>query len=195
MNPNEPLEFETTLFDEKAFEVQLTPKQELFIQEYLIDFNASRAALRTGISPSTGGEWLRDPVIASRIRQAHEQRLTRIKMTQDQVLQEMSLLSHSRINHYVVDDNGEIQLTPDAPAGAMAAVQSVKRKITIRTDSKTKEEVKSIDVEIKLWDKPTPLKIMGKQIGLFPDKVEHSGPNGGPIQVDRIERVIVDGTS
>ncbi len=179
-------------FDEASFKVILSPKQELFIQEYLIDFIVARASLRTGISATTGAQWLQNPVIASRIRQAHEQRLTRVKMTQEQILLEMSLLSHSRIDHYIVDDEGHIQLAEHAPAGAMAAVQSVKRKVTTRIDPQTHDVIKMVDVEIKLWDKPGPLKVMGKQIGLFPEKMEHSGPGGGPIEaVTRIERVII----
>lgn len=35
------------------------------------------------------------------------------------------------------------------------------------------------------------LELLGKHLGLFKDKVEHSGPGGGPIEVTKIERVIV----
>lgn len=170
-------------FDEETIDVQLEPKKEFFIQEYLIDLNIGKTALRVGISAQTAYEWIRNPSIAARIRQAQAQRLVRIGITQDRVLQEMAMLSHSRINHYLVDDDGQITLTPDAPKDAMAAVQSVKRRVKTVTNTKTGETTTTIDVEIKLWDKPTPLKLMGRHVGLFPDRMELTGKDGGPIEL------------
>lgn len=177
-----------------------TELKQAFVRELLEDDNPYKAALRAGIrltgidhtDPSVD-ELMSDPDVIAMVRSAREQRLSRVKMTQDTVLHEMSLLSHSSIDHYKVDDNGNVQLAEGAPAGAMRAVQSVKRKITTRREQGSGDVIKTVDVEIKLWDKPTPLKIMGKQIGLFPDKVEHSGPGGGPLEtVTKVEWVIVD---
>ena len=39
------------------------------------------------------------------------------------------------------------------------------------------------------------LELLGKQQGMFKDRIEHSGPNGGPLAVDVIRRVIVDPAS
>jgi hypothetical protein len=73
----------------------------------------------------------------------------------------------------------------------MRAIQSIKRKKTVREDKAGTVTI-TYDVEIKLWDKPSPLKLMGKQHGLFPDKMELTGKNGAPLEVvSRIERVIV----
>ncbi len=181
------------VLDEGAYRVKLSDKQALYVQEYLIDVDNVKTCLRVGISQETGNAWLKNPIVASRIRVAMAQRLSRTRMTQDQVLLEMSLLSHSRVNHYQIDEDGAVTLAPDAPAGAMAAVQSIKRRTTSKTDPRTNEVTKDVVVEIKLWDKPTPLRLMGKHVGLFPDRMEHSGPNGGPIEVvDKIERLIID---
>jgi phage terminase small subunit len=55
--------------------------------------------------------------------------------------------------------------------------------------------------ELKVWGSPSPkhlqaklsaLSSLGKQYGMFKDVHEHTGPDGGPIQIERIERVIVD---
>jgi phage terminase small subunit len=114
-------------------------------------------------------------------------------MSQDQVLQEMALLSHSRLEHYIIDDDGQVRLAEGAPDGAMGAIQSIKRKCTVKYNDKTNELTKTYDVELRLWDKPTPLKLMGRHVGLFPDRVEITGKNGGPVEtVNKIERVIVD---
>lgn len=174
----------------------LNPRQRAFVQEYLIDNNATQAAVRAGYSVDCAGpigsRLLADVNVAPAIAQARAQRLTRVGMTQDQVLQEMSLLSHSRIDHYWVDDVGQIQLAEHAPEGAMAAIQSVKHRTTTRRDADG-HPVVTHEVEIRLWDKPTPLKLMGRHAGLFPDRQEHTGKGGGPIEtVTRIERIIVD---
>ena len=176
----------------------LTPDKQAFVTEYLIDEDVQQAALRAGfytneLEGTTGSQLMDDPDVARAIAIALAQRKTRVAMTQATVLHEMSLLAASSIDHYAVDDEGNVALTALAPTGAMRAIQSVKRKIITKYDPSTKVTTKEVNVEIKLWDKPTPLKIMGKQIGLFPDKVEHSGPGGGPIEtVTRVERVVVD---
>jgi hypothetical protein len=110
-------------------------------------------------------------------------------MTQDTVLHEVSLLSHSSIAHYVVDDEGNVGEAEGAPVGAIRAVQSIRRRARVLPDGS-----RTYEVEIRLWDKPGMLKLMGRHVGLFPERFEHSGLRGEPIEaVTRIERVIIDG--
>ena len=120
------------------------------------------------------------------------QREVRTHITQDMVLLEMSLLSHSRINHYIVDEEGQVNPAEGAPEGALAAIQSVRRRKTTRTD-KDGCTITTLDVEIRLWPKVEPLRLVGRHVGLFSERMEHSGPNGRPIDtVSRIERVIIE---
>lgn len=185
-------EFDALPFDEDAWEVKLKARTEVFIQEYLVDLNVSKAAMRAGLAPQTGQALTKDPIVATRIRTAIEQRCVRTKMTQDVVLQEMSLIALSRVNHYNIDEMGNLELSATAPEGAMAAVQSIKRKVSTRTD-KEGGVTTEVNVELKLWDKNTPLRLMGRHVGLFPDRMEHTGPNGGPIEtVTKIERQVID---
>jgi phage terminase small subunit len=174
----------------------LTRKQEAFASEYLVDLNGTQAAIRAGYSPHTAGEQayelLKLPDIAAAIELRMAQRVARVNMKADDVLHVMSLLSHSRIDHYTVDEDGYVTLAEGAPEGAMHAIQSVKRRKTTRTD-KDGSTFTTVDVEIKLWDKVAPLRLMGRHVGLFPDRVEHTGPYGGPIEtITRIERVVID---
>lgn len=169
----------------------LTARQMAFAVEYLIDLNGTQAAIRAGYSANgasvTGTRLLSDPSVAAMIEKAKAQRLTRTKITQDQVLNEMALLAMASVDHFFVDDLGHLRPKPDAPEGIMAAIASVKRTVRIDEDDNI-----TFTVEFKLWDKPGTLKLMGKHVGLFPDRMEHVGPNGGPIEtVTRVERVIV----
>ena len=71
----------------------LTPKQTRFVQEYLIDLNATQAAIRAGYSAKTafaiGHENLSKPNIAAAITEAQAKRAERAEITADRVLEEL----------------------------------------------------------------------------------------------------------
>ena len=67
--------------------MSLTPKQELFVQEYLVDMNATQAAIRAGYSKRSadqqGYENLRKHEIAQKIQQEYEQKLSAVSARAD----------------------------------------------------------------------------------------------------------------
>lgn len=69
---------------------KLTAKQQAFVHEYIVDLNATQAAIRAGYSEDTaysiGHENLGKPEIAAAIQVAMDQRAQRTKITQDYVL-------------------------------------------------------------------------------------------------------------
>jgi len=151
----------------------LSPKQQQFVDEYLIDLNASQAALRAGYSartaPRQGFENLKKPQIAAAIAAAMMARSQRLHLTQDAVLQELAMLSYSDIRDYVIDDYGNVLLREGAPDAAMRAVASLKKKI-VHTDAGI-----SYETEIRLWNKPTSVRMAGEHLGLFKQQVDVSG--------------------
>jgi phage terminase small subunit len=164
---------------------ELTAKQIRFVAEYLVDLNATQAAIRAGYAPkradAIGYENLRKPEIAEAIAEAQLNRAKRTGITQDRVLSELELLAFSDVTHYAVTDDGDVQLTSHAPNGAMRALQSIKRKFTTRGRGDKAE--RTCEVEIKLWEKPNPLRWAGQHVGILSDKHEHAGPGGGPLVV------------
>lgn len=166
-------------------------KRRAFVAEYLKDLNGAQAAIRAGYSPHTATQQAADllvlPNIKAAIARGMAQRMSRINMTQDDVLQEMALLANARIEDYVIDDEGQVQLAEGAPDGAMAAIKSIKKKTRLHFDKEGNLIGKTYDVEVALWDKPGTLKLMGRHVGLFPDRVEVTGKDGGPIEVARAE--------
>lgn len=174
----------------------LTARRAQFVQEYIIDLNGQQAAIRAGYAAASAGveavRLLNDARVAAAIDKLKAQRATRVGVTQASVLHEMSLLANSSIDHYFIDDNGNIMLTEGAPEGAMGAIKSKKHRKITKIDKDDRVTV-THEVEIQLWDKPGSLKLMGRHIGLFPDKVELSGPGGSPLElVTRVERVVID---
>ena len=74
----------------------LTAKQSLFVKEYLIDLNATQAAIRAGYAERSaqqiGAENMLKPVVANAIQEAMYERRERLEMTQDDVLNKLEEL-------------------------------------------------------------------------------------------------------
>lgn len=166
----------------------LSAKQQAFVTEYLVDLSATQAAIRAGYSAKTadvqGPRLLGNVAVAAAIEAGIEKRIVRTEITQDRVLSELALLAFSDVTHYTVSETGDVTLAEGAPPSAMRALQSIKRKITTRNRDDVSET--TIDVEVKLWDKPGPLKLAGRHVGLFPNNIEVTGKDGGPIEVANV---------
>jgi phage terminase small subunit len=70
---------------------QLTAKQSRFCQEYVVDFNATQAAIRAGYSEHTaysiGWENLKKPEIASRLADLQSENATETQLTREFVIE------------------------------------------------------------------------------------------------------------
>lgn len=72
---------------------RLTPKQQRFVDEYLIDLNATQAAIRAGYSQKTadriGPELLGKSCVSKAVQEAKQRRRERTEITQDYVVQKL----------------------------------------------------------------------------------------------------------
>ena len=183
-----------------AVEKPLNPRQRAFVAEYLVDLNGTQAAIRAGYSPATAvvqaSQLLIEPHIAAAVERGKAQRLASVNITAESVLSEMDALARSNVENYVISDEGQVVLAEGAPPNAMAAVQSIKKKTRVETRRNGTEviETRYYDVELKLWDKVGSLKLMGKHAGVkaCSDRMEVTGPDGGPIPVQQVRSIIVD---
>lgn len=153
----------------------LTPKQRRFVDEYLVDLNATEAARRAGYSAKTarqsGSENLTRAKIQRAIAEAMQQRAKRVELDQDRVLRELAAVGMSNIDHYTVEPaTGRVVLREGASEDAVRAVSSV--KVKSRTDDDGNTEV---ETELKLWSKPVALKLLGQHLGMFVQRHELSG--------------------
>ncbi len=146
----------------------MTKKQKRFIEEYLIDLNATQAAIRAGYSPDTaksiGSENLTKPDIQARIAKAMAERSRRTGVNADRVVMELAKIAFVNANDVIDMETATVK------AGALpedtAAIQSVKIK-TFGEDG--------LEREIKMADKLRALELLGRHLGMFKDKVELSG--------------------
>lgn len=138
----------------------MTQKQKRFIEEYLIDLNATQAAIRAGYSPDTaqqtGSENLSKPVIRAQIDRAMAERSKRTGVNAERVVQELAKIAF--VNAAEVIDPKTATVKEDALPEDTAAIQSVKVK-TFGEDG--------LEREIKMADKIKALELLGKHLGMF----------------------------
>lgn len=153
----------------------LTPKQQRFVAEYLIDLNATQAAIRAGYSEKTakaiGSENLTKPDIAAAIAEGKARQLNTAELSAARVLEELRRLGFSDVSDAVGDDGGLLALK-QMPPHMRAALASVKltKKNLVAGDGKTEDVV-----ELRLWDKPRALETLAKHFGLLKENVQHHG--------------------
>jgi phage terminase small subunit len=164
------------------------PRHERFCQEYLIDLNATKAYQRVykGVSATVaatnGARLLGNAEVAGRIVELEQDRATRTGITADSVLEELAILKNSNVRHFVVGEDGEITLAPGVPESAWRAVSGLKVKRRV-IPQKQGEAIHEIETDLKLWDKPKTLQLAGQHLGLYKERVEHTGPDGGVLRV------------
>lgn len=155
---------------------KLTAKQKRFCDEYLIDLNATQAAIRAGYSPKTACEQasrlLANVKVQDEIAIEMAERSKRTGINQDRVLMEIAKMAFVNIDDVIDLDTAKVKRT--ATKEDLACIQSVKIK---PTEFGTERE-------IKLCDKKSNLELLGKHLGMFKDKVELEADMDLTINID-----------
>lgn len=152
---------------------RLTTKQSVFVQEYLVDLCATKAAIRAGYSKKSameiGYENLRKPQIQTAIQKAMAERSERTKITIDMVVAELAKPGFIDIRK-IFTPAGNLISPADLPADVAAAIQSI--EVVVRPTGERDEDDNPI-VEhvhkIRFHDKIKSLELIGKHLGMFND--------------------------
>lgn len=153
----------------------LTPKQQRFVAEYLIDLNATQAALRAGYSRKTveqqGPRLLGNVGVAAAIQRQQQRKVEKTSLTADKVLDELRRLAFSDVRQLFDKDGALIPLQElsDDAAHALASVEVV-MKNAAAGDGQIDRVLK-----VKLWDKNRALNDLARHFALLVDRVELSG--------------------
>ena len=168
--------------------MSLTAKQKRFCDEYLIDLNATQAAIRAGYSEKTayrtGADNLRKPQIEEYIAKRQKELSRSTEITQERVIKELALIAFSNNADYahVVEKKMKAEV-----GGALVAVLDDDGKPVmyrtvepVLTEELTEEQKRALAVikkgreglEVKSCDKVKALELLGKHLGIFTDKIE-----------------------
>lgn len=146
---------------------KLTDKQKKFVEEYLLDLNATQACIRAGYSPQNadkiGSELLGKTRVSEAVSEAIAERSKRTGINQDRIVQELARIAFVKITD-VVDNNGEIKT--DASDDDLACIESYKVKDSDNIHGSSSER------EVKLASKMKALELLGKHLGMWNDKFQ-----------------------
>jgi len=168
----------------------LTAKQNRFVEQYLIDLNATAAAIRAGYSKHTanaaGPRLLANPIVAAAIDAAKLERSARTQIDAEWVLRRLVAEAEADIAE-LYDDNGDLLPVEDWPLpfrqGLVTSVDIEERFEGEGEDSKAKFRV----TKIRLSDRLRRIELIGKHVTVqaFQETIQHKGLDG---LADRLER-------
>ena len=161
----------------------LNPKQQRFVLEYLIDLNATQAAIRAGYSPRSAAEQaydlLRKPQIQEAIDKARQKTADKLEITRERVLEEYAKLAFLDPRNFYNAD-GTLKKVPDMDADTAAALQGFEvDEIKMGEDS----PALGVTQKIKWHDKKAALDSITRMMGWNQDKVKLQGDTENPLQM------------
>ena len=168
----------------------LTPKQQRFVEEYLIDLNATKAYIRAGYAVKNdetasvmASRLLGNDKVQATIQEALKARQERTQIDSDYVLKRLVEIDQMDVLD-IMDDDGNVKPLRDWP--------KIWRQYISNIETISMDDGEGWLKKIKWPDKVKNLELLGKHVsvGAFKDKIEHTGPNGGDINVTITRRVI-----
>ncbi len=184
----------------------MNEKKERFAQEYLVDLNATQAAIRAGYSEKTarsqGQRLLTDVDIQAAITAGQKARSERTLITQDRVLEELASIAFANKVDLVDWGMKEIRIGYDDQGKRLGPAEIGEATVVLSEWGPYVEPVNAADLTesqrravkkvglnaagfvIETHDKVGALAKLGDHLGLFKRKLELSGPDGEPLLDD-----------
>ncbi|MCB0302836.1 MAG: terminase small subunit [Calditrichaeota bacterium] len=155
----------------------LTAKQEAFCREYVVDRNATQAAIRAGYSERTAGfqghDALKKPKVAKRIAELEADIAERNDISVDRLVQELKEIALSDVTQLAETLSGStftVKSLEEIPPDLRRCIESIQS---------TKDGIK-----IKLWSKTSALDMLMKHLGAYEKDNRQKGGDIGE-HIDR----------
>lgn len=153
---------------------KLTDKQAAFVAEYLVDLNATQAAIRAGYSERTayriGAELLHKTSVAEAIAAGQAKRAQRVEITADRVVAELAKIAFA-------DPRDLMEWGPDGVKLKASAELTEEQAASVAEVSETTTKDGG-SLKLKKHDKVKALELLGRHMGMFKDKVENEISGG-----------------
>ena len=181
--------------------MKLTAKQIRFVDEYMVDFNATQAAIRAGYSPKTAAaaaaRLLRNVNIQAEIARRQKDLQRRTEISQDRVVKELARIAFADASDYACVET----YMYENKDGTLSPLQVVSPKDTGVLSDDQRAAIAGIKqgangIEIKLHDKIKALELLGRHIGMFNDKLEVKATVDNPfagLSTEELRNVIDSG--
>jgi phage terminase small subunit len=160
-------------------------KREAFVRNIIEGMTQADAYAAAGFAPndSNCSRLFSKPEVQARIKELQGKIAKKVCITKERVLEELGKLAFANMADYMrVGSDGDPYLDFSALTRDQAAALT---EVTVEDFKEGRgEDARDVrKVKFKLADKRGALVDIGKHLGMFTEKVEHSGPNGGPIEV------------
>lgn len=172
----------------------LTPRQARFVEEYLVDLNATQAAKRAGYSPTSAKqvsvEVMSNPSVSRAVAERVADRNERLEMRQDAVVLELARLGFSNMADYIrFDTDGQPVVDLEkCSREQLACIQEITTETRRETGEDGERSADVIKVKVKLYDRRQALESLGKHLGLYLTRLaDADGRALGSGLVDRLE--------
>jgi phage terminase small subunit len=163
----------------------LTPKQVRFCEEYIIDLNATQAAIRAGYSAKTaneqGSQTLAILSVQEYIQELKEERSSRTEVTADRVIKELAAIAFANIDDFVKVVEVEVKTVEfDEEGEPIESIRMHKMVNVYETDKVDQAKIPAIasikqsrdGIELKTHDKIKSLELLGRHLGMWVDKID-----------------------
>lgn len=169
---------------------ELTPKQARFVDEFMIDLNATQAAKRAGYSEFTadvqGPRLLGNVGVAAAIAARQAAIAQKLGVTQERIVAELAKIAFADIRKAVSWGRSPIDTTSENASPNGLGIYPVELVSSDKIDDDTAAAVSEVSltqtgIKIKMHDKKSALVDLGKHLGMFKERIEHTGKDGAPL--------------
>lgn len=158
--------------------VSWTKKQQRFVEEYCVDFNATQAAIRAGYSEKTAGQIGHENLKKPEIKEAVEERLDDLSMSAAEATKRMSDLGRGSMRPFlqVEGDDVVIDLSSEEAWEYLHLIREVKQEETVLSENEAGDRVLKRKIKVKLHDAKDAIKQLMKAHGKFGAKGTEDDP-------------------
>lgn len=164
--------------------MSLTPKQERFVAEYLIDLNATQAAIRAGYSQKTaqqqGSRLLLNVLVQEAIAKGREKTAAKLEITKERIVDELAKIAFADIRKAVRWGKSPIDASSENANPNGLGIYPVELVPSEEIEDEIAAAVSEVSltqtgIKIKMHDKKAALVDIAKLLGFMVEKHEHSG--------------------
>jgi len=176
--------------DIEQSEFQITDRMKKFVDEYLVDFNATAAAIRAGYSESTaneqGSQLLARPDIRELVAEGQKAIAERTQTFQDNAVDELKIVGFSDLADFLtVKENGIVEQKPfnELTKEQTKCIKKIKQVVRSSHSADGTLLHQTATLEIELHDKLKALELLGRHLGMFNDSIRLKSEEPLPLQI------------